>query len=207
MQFLGVPPRAVIAVFTKLVHHQTHILQVEDARFRMPEPKAFWMAAHQSRRACAQLRRRRCGRRHFLQLIRLGSHITRQSRFAPTLHRHAAYHTRTPLPCIQKDLHLLGDFKQIFHRWPRLNHRCCSTRPDDVRRGQCRRADLYARSSEAMASAVSTFRIDFRSSASRMGPSSCQFLIQARVCAFSPCRVSPLFEDFPDLLPDFIEAA
>lgn len=74
MQFLGVPPSAVIAVFTKLVHHQTHILQIEDARFRMPEPKAFRMAAHQSRRACAQLRRRRCGRRHFLQLIRLGSH-------------------------------------------------------------------------------------------------------------------------------------
>lgn len=156
MQFLGVPPRAVIAVFTKLVHHQTDILQIEDARFRMPEPKAFRMAAHQSRRACAQLRRRRCGRRHFLQFIRLGSHEI-----------------------------LLGDFKQIFHQWPRLNHRCCSTRPDDVRRGQCRRADLYARSSEAMASAVSAFRIDFRRSASRMGPSSFQFLIQARVCAFS----------------------
>lgn len=74
MQFLGFAPGAAVAVFTKVFHHQTHILKMTDARFRMPEPKALRMTAHQRRRALAQLRRRGRGRRHFAQFIVLGSH-------------------------------------------------------------------------------------------------------------------------------------
>ncbi len=57
MQFLGFPPRAVTAVFAKVFHHQPHIFEMADARVRMPEPEALRVAAHQGRRALAQLRR------------------------------------------------------------------------------------------------------------------------------------------------------
>ncbi len=74
MKLLGVPPGAAVAVFAEVVNHQTHILQVPDARLWMPEPKTLRMTTHQSGRPLAQLRRSGRGRRPFAQLIGLGIH-------------------------------------------------------------------------------------------------------------------------------------
>jgi len=74
VQFLGVPPGAAVAVFAEVFHHQPHVFKMAHARLRMPKPKALRMAAHQRRRALAQLGRSRCGRRQFAQFIVLGSH-------------------------------------------------------------------------------------------------------------------------------------
>lgn len=76
MQFLGVSPSAAVAVFSKVIHHQAHIFQMADTRFRVPKPKAFGMAAHQLHRTLAQFRRSRRRWRHFAQLLRFGSHET-----------------------------------------------------------------------------------------------------------------------------------
>lgn len=77
MKLLGVPPGAAVAVFAEVVNHQTHILQVPDARLRVPEPKALRMAAHQGGGPLAQLRRSGRGRRKFAQLVRLGIHAVK----------------------------------------------------------------------------------------------------------------------------------
>jgi len=53
VQFLGISPSAAVAIFAEVFHHQTHILQVANARFRVSEPKALRMAAHQGRRTLA----------------------------------------------------------------------------------------------------------------------------------------------------------
>ena len=74
MQFLGGPPGAAVAVFAEVLHHQTHVFEMADARFRVAKPKALGMTAHQLRRSLAQIRRSGCGRRHFAQLTRLGCH-------------------------------------------------------------------------------------------------------------------------------------
>jgi hypothetical protein len=62
MQFLGFPPRPVVAIFPKVFDHQSHVFQVPDAGFGVPEPKAFRMLPHQRPRAFDQLRRRGRGR-------------------------------------------------------------------------------------------------------------------------------------------------
>lgn len=74
MQLLGFPPRAAVAVFAEVFDHQPHILDVTDARLRVPKPKTLRMPAHQGHRARAQLRRSRRGRRRLAQFIRFGRH-------------------------------------------------------------------------------------------------------------------------------------
>ena len=77
---MGVPPGLAVAVFAQSLHDKAHVLKVAHASFRMredvrmPEPKAFRMAAHQASRALAQFRRSRRRWRQFAQLIGLGSH-------------------------------------------------------------------------------------------------------------------------------------
>lgn len=75
MQFLGVPPSAVVAVFAEVFDDQPHVLKMADACFRVTKPKAFGVTTHQCRSALAQLGRGRHGRRHFAKVIRLGSHV------------------------------------------------------------------------------------------------------------------------------------
>lgn len=74
MQFLGGPPGATTAVFAEMIYHQSHVLQMTDARFRMTKPETLRITANQCHCPLAQFRRRRRGRRKFAQLVRLGSH-------------------------------------------------------------------------------------------------------------------------------------
>lgn len=74
MQLLSVPPGAAVTIFPKVFHNQTDILDMADAGFGMTEPKTLRMPAHQGRRAFAQFRRRRRGRRKLAQFIRFGGH-------------------------------------------------------------------------------------------------------------------------------------
>ena len=83
MQFLGVPPGAMAAVFAEVFHHETHVFQMANARFGVSEPKALRMAAHEGHRALTQLRRRRRGRRPFAQFIVPGSHDSKLKTMRP----------------------------------------------------------------------------------------------------------------------------
>ena len=74
MQFLGGPPGAVVAVFSKMIHDESHVFQMADPRFRMAEPKTFRMTTNQRARPLAQFHRGRRRGRQFAQLIGLGNH-------------------------------------------------------------------------------------------------------------------------------------
>ena len=74
MQFLGVPPGTVTAVFAEVFHYQPHVFQMAHARLWVPKPKALRMLANECGSALTQLRRRRCGRRPFVQFIVPGNH-------------------------------------------------------------------------------------------------------------------------------------
>ena len=74
MQFLGCPPGAAVAVFAQMFHDQTYVLKMAQARIRMPEPEALGIRPDQRRRALDQIRRRRSGRRKFVQPIGRSSH-------------------------------------------------------------------------------------------------------------------------------------
>lgn len=74
MQLLGFPPRAAVAVFAEMFHHQAHVFEVTDTRLWVPKPETLRMAAHQGRRAFTQLRRGRRGRRQLAQFIVFGRH-------------------------------------------------------------------------------------------------------------------------------------
>lgn len=89
MQLLGFPPRAAVAIFAEVFHHQSHIFQMAHARLPVPKPETLRMAAHQGRRARAQLQRRRRGRRQLAEFIGFGRHAgqarERQERGQATL--------------------------------------------------------------------------------------------------------------------------
>ena len=61
MQFLGFPPRPVVAVFPEVLNHQTDIFEVPDPGLRMPEPKTLGVIPDQRPSTLDQFRRR--GRR------------------------------------------------------------------------------------------------------------------------------------------------
>lgn len=69
MQLLGSPPSAAIAILAQVLDDQAHILDTTQAGFRMAEPEALRVIAHQGRRALDQF-----GRRHFLLLLGQPSH-------------------------------------------------------------------------------------------------------------------------------------
>ena len=100
MQFLGFPPRAAVAIFAEVFHHQSHIFQMAHARLPVPKPETLRMAAHQGRRARAQLQRRRRGRRQLAEFIGFGVHggklENRGSRGKPPCHRNAEVSTAAP---------------------------------------------------------------------------------------------------------------
>lgn len=74
MQFLGFPPRAVVAVFPEVLNHQPDIFQVPDASFRVPEPKTFRMLPYQRPRSLDQFRRGERRRRQLAQGVRAITH-------------------------------------------------------------------------------------------------------------------------------------
>lgn len=59
MQILGFSPSFPIAVFAQVMHDQTHVVQIADLRFRVPEPEATDVVAHQGLRLLNQVRRSR----------------------------------------------------------------------------------------------------------------------------------------------------
>lgn len=74
MQFLGFPPRTAVAVFTEVLDHETHILEIPHTRVRVPEPKTLRVLPDQFAGALHQFRRRRRRRRQFVQFIRCSTH-------------------------------------------------------------------------------------------------------------------------------------
>ncbi len=47
MQFLRRLPSPPTAVFSQMLDHEAHVLQIPDPRIRVTEPKTLWKAAHQ----------------------------------------------------------------------------------------------------------------------------------------------------------------
>ena len=74
MKFLGGEPRAAVAIFPQMFHDKSHIFEVADARFWVPEPKALWIGPHKSGRALNQLGRRHSRRRELVQFVGRSSH-------------------------------------------------------------------------------------------------------------------------------------
>lgn len=74
MQFLGIPPGAAVAVFAEVLHHQTHIFQMANPRFRMSEPKTLRMTVYQPHCALAQIQWSRSRRGRLMQRVLIGSH-------------------------------------------------------------------------------------------------------------------------------------
>lgn len=70
MQFLSFPPRAVTAIFTQMLYHQSNIFEVLHAGIRVPKPQAFGMAFYQGSRTLHQFRRGWCWWRTLSQFIR-----------------------------------------------------------------------------------------------------------------------------------------
>lgn len=74
MQFLSGPPCRAATIFAQVVDNQTHIFEVSHFCLRVPEPKTFREARDQRRSALNKVRRRRSGRRQFVQFIGPVSH-------------------------------------------------------------------------------------------------------------------------------------
>lgn len=83
MQLLGGPPSAATTILAQVLDDQAHILYPTQAGFRMAEPEALRVTAHQGRGALDQFRWREGGRCPFLLLLGQASHADNLETGAP----------------------------------------------------------------------------------------------------------------------------